>query len=385
MSLSWHRAIVGGTLLALCGCNALLGLDPLSYHGAGDGGPGGIKAGAGGTGGSGGGVTDGGGSNADAGASATLSEACVHFAEATCELATRCNLESITHSYGTVLSECIDAYSHSIQCDKADRIYGLPGSNILPSSFDSCASALSTASCATGNPFAWTLPMGNLANNQPCASPYQCSSGYCKDVSSSACGTCAPTAPKVYGQIGDACGWVTSTKYVYCPDANATCKNGICTATVSLGESCSDTVVCASPVSLSDPQLLCENGVCVGYGTEGMPCFAPNPTPFCRNGFYCKASTNTCSANRHVKVGQSCLPLADEVVDCPDGWCPCPDASNPNPVCQANPHEGEPCVSSKCGPPASGSGCAPGLTCGTGSICQWFSLWIVPPTGCSGS
>jgi hypothetical protein len=375
MSLSWHRAVVAGISLTICGCNTLLGLDPLSYQGAGDGGPGG---------GSGGTTLDGGQTNADSGVSTTLVEACVHYLEASCEFGLRCQVEYYVHRYGSLLADCIDDLSHSMECDKADRMYGLPGSNVKPSSLDACSAALYAASCDSTD--SCLPPPGNLSNGQPCASSFQCASSNCKDVHSNVCGTCASPEPKVYGQIGEACGWVTSTKYVDCAGTKVTCKDAVCTPTASRGQSCSDTVICAPTSGLTDPILLCENGICVGYGTEGMPCIAADPTPYCRNRFYCKAGTSTCTANRHVKIGESCQPLAGETVDCPDGWCPCPDASNPNPVCKASPHEGEPCVSSKCGPPASGSGCAAGLTCVGGTTCGWSSVssWV-PPTSCSGS
>lgn len=334
-------------------------------------------------------AADGGGTNADGGASATLSEACMHYAEATCEFGIRCNNEYIIHSYGTLLADCIDAYSHGMECEYAERLLGLPGSNIKPSTFDDCTAALRAASCdSTDDPYltCFLFPPGDVANGYPCASGYQCSSSNCEDVSSSTCGTCAPPSFVVTrGQIGDACDWVTETHYVDCADdTSVICKDGVCTATASLGKSCSDAKPCAPTHHLTDPQLLCEKGVCVGYGVEGMPCLLYESTHYCRNGFYCKASTNTCTENRHIKIGQSCKPRADEVVDCPEGWCPCADTDNPDPVCLASPHDGEPCVTSKCGAPSSQRGCAPGLNCGADNTCEWQSSPL-PPAGCSGS
>lgn len=269
--------------LALAGCNALLGLDAVTYRG--DAGTGGSDAGAGGASG------DASGSGGTAGTT-TFSQACSAYAQAGCGFYERCYPSTLRAAYST-FTACLEVFQ--AYCAP---FYDLPGSNSKPADVAACATALANAPCEAAGPFVCRFPPGDVAAGGACAAAAQCAAGTCNGAGPEACGVCGPSAVVVVPN-GGSCAPVTG-KVVYCVTHHA-CIADVCRPVALEGESCGAGATCSPEAVL---RLECRGGVCMRAGRAGDACDAAGT---CAAGFTCERATNRCMAMPEVQPGQPCV------------------------------------------------------------------------------
>jgi hypothetical protein len=347
------RALLAAVGLALTGCNALLGLDGVTYRG--DAATGGVSGG--GTGGSGAG---GGGTIGSAGTTGTttFNQACAAYAQAGCGFYERCSPTTLRAAYST-LATCLEVFQ--AYCAP---FYDLPASNSGPADVAACATAYANAPCESASPYVCRFPPGDVPAGGTCAAAAQCATGACNGSGAQSCGVCGPSAT-VAVPSGGSCAPM-SGKNFYCVTHHA-CIGGVCQPVALDGESCGPGAICSPEPGL---HLECRNGVCVRAGRAGDSC---NADGLCAPGFVCERTSNSCLAMPEVQPGQPCVSNVD--TNCVGGFCDCSDLANR--VCRAFPGGGQECI------PAGVCGtvdrCMKGLTCNNG-LCARAD--VGPPTFC---
>src|SRR5258708_39387835 len=172
-------------------------------------------------------------SSTDGGTATTIQQACTDISSALCTKYDGCAAFFVTYAYGDV------ATCQSRAILGCTNYPSAPGSTLTTDQIETCAKALQGAACdVILNGGINSLPecniKGTLDNGKPCASNFQCSSGFCPTGASN-CGTCAPTT-----KSGDAC-------------VNNSCSGGLTCVTDASGA----------------------NGKCLGYVDAGADCGLP--------------------------------------------------------------------------------------------------------------
>lgn len=258
---------------------------------------------------------------------------CADYAQARCEVMSRCASALFAYEYGEVAS-CEQRLS--AWCV---HVGGLPSVRVGPKAIGSCAATLSGMSCETwqsrrDDPLC-SAPGGSLAAGKGCVSGYQCASKACYLDADGVCGTCQPSPEE-----GEACRETTE-----CP-TGTTCVGYKCVRAVGVGEACdaqrpcAGTLMCVGGSCALSPNegepclegicnnklaTTCEGGVCVGLTLAG-------DGEACGGSVYCSGngtclSQGTCKAP--VPEGRPCDrsagPFCLEPAVCIDSFCKVPD------------------------------------------------------------
>ena len=277
------------------------------------------------------------------GGSTSVTQACTDIASALCNKYETCVPFYLTLDYGDV------ATCQSRAVPSCSTYPTAPGSTLTGDQIEACSKAIAAASCTQVldqgiNSLPECNLKGTLDNGKPCASGFQCSSGFCPTASGSTCGTCAAAT-----KPGDAC--VNGGCFSGQTCVPGTGSTGTCQTPAAAGADCGSCVTGYS----------CVSGKCTAYLKAGDSC---NPTsgPECdlTQGLVCQS--NVCATISLPKVGEACGagtktgPFCSESAVCSGG-------ATAAGTCVAPADDGASCDATK------GPGCKPGAEC-IGGVCK---------------
>ncbi len=268
---------------------------------------------------------------------ADVMKACNDLATAACNKRQTCSAgTNITRVYGT-MATCVER--EALQCTISQSA---PNTGATVTNLEACVAAYPAYSCEDffdNNPPAACLVTGPKATNSPCAFQGQCSTTYCGDNKTAACGTC--TAPAAAG---------ASCRNSNCADGQSClARTSTCVVLGKVGETCdADTQPC-------EFALYCQKatgaatGTCVAETQEsGQACQAGQGQCDASMGLACYGTTaRTCMPVQFAGGGQACGILATGPVSCTQGTCY--NAAGTIALaadmgtCKANAADGQPC------------------------------------------
>jgi hypothetical protein len=303
---------------------------------------------------------------------ADVTKACNDVATANCNKRQTCSGNTnIMRAYGT-MATCVER--EALQCTISQAA---PNTGATVTNLEACVSAYPAYSCEdffNNNPPAACLVTGPKATNAPCAFEGQCSTTYCGDNKTAACGTC--TAPPTAG---------ASCRNSNCADGQSClARTSICTVLGKVGQTCdADTQPCEFALYCQKALSTDATGTCVAETQEsGQACQAGHGQCDASMGLVCNGATGarTCGALAFAADGQACGALATGPVACTQGDCY--NAAGTIALaadvgtCKANAADGQPCDLDKgpaCTSPArcvvSGGGAAGICTLPAGATC----------------
>lgn len=316
-------------------CNALWGIDGLTYDETIT--PTGVAGQGGEVGGGGSGGSAGAGAQPDP-CRVDIDPACAQYASAYCGRVDTCAPFWMRYHWGSLV-DC----AARLGADCTRRLAAL-GTALTAGHMASCASGLLATGCddLLGNrlPAACGSPPGPLQVGFGCDTGGQCETAFCAGEGEPGdCGWCS-AVPDEGSACSDRCG------------PGLTCDGGICRPLGVLSDPCDDTAPC---LDLYD----CYNDVCTAPLGEGEQCDpAGQTTPACdvARGLGCDASDAQCAPVSWVGWGAACglgiLAFCDEGT-CLGGTCvaragdcePCDPTEGP--VCQPLAW----CINGRCEPP----------------------------------
>jgi hypothetical protein len=180
-----------------------------------------------------------------------------------------------------------------------------PSSSASPDKLESCANAVTGASCDTlythDTPSACKSDPGKLMNGAACGDDAQCTSTYCKKASGQVCGVCGMRA-----SAGGACSVEADCDY------KLTCANMLCVAFGAAGATCDSGHPCAPP-------NVCRAGTCATGATAGQACDPAGKECDPTQPLYCPATSRVCTTVTFVGGGQACGLVNGGYVGCSGG------------------------------------------------------------------
>ena len=225
-----------------------------------------------------------GGSSGSAAVSAD--QACSDFASAACQAIDGCSAFLIADVFG-------DAQTCSTR-QKASCTDALAANStgLTPALRESCAKALSTASCVdildNNLPSACLAVAGQLSNGSICGDSSQCQSAYCNTGADGTCGACGAAR----GGPGATCERDDDCTY------GSLCESGSCVTPGTAGATCDGTHVCQKT-------LTCKAGICSTPAGAGTACTTGSCNALA--GLYCSTgSSPVCTSITLAAVGQPC-------------------------------------------------------------------------------
>lgn len=290
-------------------------------------------------------------SSSDDEASSSLPDSAVQaYASAQCDQLERCSPAVIPLSFGDKAS-CVTSFTASLK-----QQFVLRGVRVSSDEAAACTASLGTQACDDPTPPAACRLKGELANDQPCASGLQCSSGQCfldSGVASatSYCGTCKAFVPE-----GGDCSAAACEPGLGCSSGNRCIRGG------AEGAACTDQFDCAGVLD-------CVGKKCTPLVQEGETCGATTTACDSRKGLACvqigPAVTSTqCQPVVFATTGQPCGLDAGKLTVCAAGGsCANVDPATSRGTCAAALAEGATCSLEQ-----GSAACAIGLDCANG-IC----------------
>ena len=235
-----------------------------------------------------------GGSSGSAAVSAD--QACSDFASAACQAIDGCSAFLIADVFG-------DAQTCSTR-QKASCTDALAANStgLTPALRESCAKALSTASCVdildNNLPSACLAVAGQLSNGSICGDSSQCQSAYCNTGADGTCGACGAAR----GGPGATCERDDDCTY------GSLCESGSCVTPGTAGATCDGTHVCQKT-------LTCRAGICSTPAGAGTACTTGSCNALA--GLYCSTgSSPVCTSITLAAVGQPCGLINGALVAC---------------------------------------------------------------------
>jgi hypothetical protein len=235
-----------------------------------------------------------GGSSGSAAVSAD--QACSDFASAACQAIDGCSAFLIADVFGDAQT-CSTRQKGSCTDALAANATGL-----TPALRESCAKALSTASCVdildNNLPSACLAVAGQLSNGSICGDSSQCQSAYCNTGADGTCGACGAAR----GGPGAACERDDDCTY------GSLCESGSCVTPGTAGAACDGTHVCQKT-------LTCKAGICSTPAGAGTACTTGSCNALA--GLYCSTgSSPVCTSIPLAGVGQPCGLINGALVAC---------------------------------------------------------------------
>jgi hypothetical protein len=290
-------------------------------------------------------------SSSNSSSSVSADQASTDVATAFCNQYNSCAPPFVQVTYGDIAT-CQARFKLAVAPTLAAK-----GTGATPAQYESCATALASASCddllSRNLPTSCQTVAGTLANGAACGEDSQCTGKYC-NTGTSTCGACSTVAA-----AGSAC-----TSDNGC-DYGLSCQNSVCTAYGASGATCDATHACKAT-------LACVNGTCATPLEAGAAC----PTiggAGCDTlkGLYCNTN-KVCATYSFANAGQPCgLVSAQNYVVCSGGgFCKGAGALTPG-TCEA--------------PAADGAACdaVAGPTCLSPAICTSGVCKLDDPSTCN--
>ncbi len=298
--VSFLLVAVATVLLGGAACNAVFGVDELSYEASSSASSSSASTLSTSGGAQGGSVTSttgaggGGGSVEIDPCAPDVSAGCKAYAENSCKRHWLCWPFWMNVTYGSEL-ECV-----ALTKRECGRIRGAPDHGITEQALLDCADDFLALSC--GDLMLNLLPSscvteGMRANGQPCTTTYQCAStSHCLRPNGATCGSCTPL-PKAGEPCTDVC------------SPGSICQAGACIAPQAYNEACDAAKPCVPRVNA------CINGVCSAMKPLGQACSGAATaigSGYCDSakGLYCANSTPqhppACAQTALLYPGASC-------------------------------------------------------------------------------
>jgi hypothetical protein len=287
--------------------------------------------------------------------------ACADIATVRCNQRATCsNTTGITRVYGD-MATCLTR--EKLAC--TDGLAAKSTGN-TPDRVEQCAAALKTESCS--DYFALVTPdacinTGTLTDGTACAFPGQCSSTYCTNDSNSACGVCGQ--PVASG--GDCTNGGTCARGQTCSTTPGSMGMAMsCITRGAAGASCTRVAPCGTGLTCVGIMGMTA-GTCMASGTTaGAACDPTARTAAgcdAAVGFFCNATSKTCTAITFAANGAACGVGSDgNLIDCTGGLCYGSVTGGANPmmgVCKADAADGAACDTTN------GPGCIAPAKCAT--------------------
>lgn len=291
-------------------------------------------------------------SSSDDEAGASLSDSSVQaYAKAQCDLLERCSPVVIPSSF-VDKAACVTSLTASLK-----ETLVLRGVRVSSGEAEACSASLGAQACDDPSTPAACQLKGELANDQPCASGLQCSSGQCfldSGIASatSYCGTCKAFVPE-----GGDCSASACEPGLGCSSANR------CIRGAAAGAPCGDRFDCGGT-------LQCVGGTCTPPLQQGAACSPGSTTGgSCETlkNLFCvqigpSVTSTQCQPATFAAAGQPCGFDAGKIILCGAGGdCTGIDETTGKGTCTAALAEG-----AACSLEAGGAACAVGLDCANG-------------------
>jgi hypothetical protein len=287
--------------------------------------------------------------------SATAEQACTDLANTRCNMRMMCGPGTLQRIYGD-MTTCLAR--EKLGCLNA---LAAPSTGNSPSATESCVAAYGSLGCAdflAGNPPSACVYSGSIATGAACAFNGQCSTTYCTNNTTAACGTCGmPTGS--------------------CTDTGCArgqqCVNDACVTPATLDSPCDPDHPCAADLScvgaIMGQSGTCQQAVsnlggnCSPGATDGAACDA-------KQELFCNTKSKVCQNIAYVGDGMPCGVLTDGsfAICLQSGTCVLAGTSKMG-TCKAAAPDGGECNT------ATGVGCMPPAKCvisdsGTVGQCQ---------------
>lgn len=287
-------------------------------------------------------------SSSDDEAGSSLPDSAVQaYASAQCDQFERCSPIAISVSFGDKAA-CVTSLTASLKQELVLR-----GVRVSESGAAACSASLGTQACEDPTTPVACQFKGELANDQPCASGLQCSSGQCFLDSGTAsatsyCGTCKAFVPE-----GGDCSAAACEPGLGCSSANR------CIRGAAAGAPCEDRFDCGGT-------LECIGKKCTALLQQGQSCGTSTGSCDTRKNLFCvqigPAVTSTqCQPATFAAAGQPCGLADGKLTLCAsNGDCNI-DAATGTGTCTAALAEGATCSLEQNAP-----ACATGLDCANG-------------------
>jgi hypothetical protein len=268
--------------------------------------------------------------------SVTTDQGCDDQATAICKKINDCTPFLLQSGYGDITT-CAGQ-----QKQLCEALLQADGTSRTASAASDCATALRAQSCSDYTaekalPQCAAKP-GSLVGGKACIDDSQCTSTYCRIVSSSpgACGLCADNPA---AQLGGACSNATPC------DIGLSCGTGgldggsLCVGLGASGDPCSATAPCAGGYAC-ETSFVDEGGIatgeCAALGTSGASCDSTTPCDP-EQGLACDPASKQCSTVTLAPSDQTC---DNDLTLCSGGTCRASPEAGP----EAGPDEPRICI-----------------------------------------
>jgi hypothetical protein len=252
------------------------------------------------------------------GDAASASQACADWARARCQLFDSCSNGLYVPIHWGDEATC---EANSVALCMTDL--AAQGTAASAASFEACANALPTESCANflgENPIAACAPLaGSVATGAACLTSSQCQSTFCALAATSTCGVCASVP-----QAGASCGVDAD-----CGGRNSlTCAEGTCVALGAASASCSKTAPCGIGLNCVGEKKTAPGTCQPAASTVGATCDPNEATGAGCDAtleLSCDPTTNMCVQNTVVPASATCGQVSGGIAKCSaSGTCVVP-------------------------------------------------------------